>query len=319
MRQCVDGRKLITLHGEGFPIRGTYHPARDEGIRLDERRRIGVLFLNSLSLPRAATGDSAVEWAESLAETGYPCFRVDLPGLGDSAGDLPSDLLNYINEGGFARAASEIARLIKDQFDLKGIVIAGHCAGAVSALFAADITPECKGLVLMDMYFHLPQAVRPKFRRYMSDWALKSALGRLMSKVYDRIRQLNLNLQPDNLPENANLRLLRCWKRVASSGQPILMLKAPARKAVGTKPRAGEFDYLNYAMNTRGPQARVQLRFAAGTDHSFANRKGRASVRCEIGTWLDTYFADKTKLTVGNPVSPHPVGEEIAAGSLTSS
>src|SRR6202034_2178754 len=58
---------------------------------------IGVLFLNPLSTPRALIGDTAVYWASSFAAQGYPSLRIDLPGLGDSYGELPKDLLTFIN------------------------------------------------------------------------------------------------------------------------------------------------------------------------------------------------------------------------------
>ena len=293
--QSIHNRELISLEGDPFPMRGICHRARNQNSGVHKRKPLGIIFLNSLSLPRTATGDSSVDWADSLAECGYPCFRIDLPGLGDSEGDLPPDLLNFINAGGFAAAASSMARQVTERFDLAGVVLVGHCAGAVSALLAASRAPECKGLILMDVYFHLPQAVRPKFRRLLSDWALRSAPGRVASNIYDRIRKLRLRMHEGSLPENANVPLLRCWKQVASSGQPILMVKAPARKAVGAKPRAGEFDYLGYAMKTAGPRSQVTVKIADGTDHSFANRLGRAAVRREMKLWLDAFFPIEAK------------------------
>ncbi len=93
MNQAIEGRELITLDGRGVLLRGTFHRPRgsssDSEPGASTRNRIGIVFLNSLSLPRAATGDSAVYWAESFADCGYPSFRLDLPGLGDTAGDIP--------------------------------------------------------------------------------------------------------------------------------------------------------------------------------------------------------------------------------------
>ncbi len=78
------------------------------------------------------------------------------------------------------------------------------------------------------------------------------------------------------LHENANFGLLNRWKDVASTGLPILFLKAPARKASGTKPRVGEFDYLKYVLGLAGRNSKVVVELIEGTDHSFANRLGRA-------------------------------------------
>ena len=127
----VEMRELITLGGGGVLLRGTHHKAAgrvtNEACDLD--KRVGVLFLNPLSSPRSLIGDSAVYWATSFAAHGYPAFRIDLPGLGDSYGELPNDLLTFINEGGFAAiTASKIQELVQ-RFSLSGVVIYGHCAG----------------------------------------------------------------------------------------------------------------------------------------------------------------------------------------------
>ena len=210
------------------------------------RKPVGLVFLNSLSLPRAATGDSAVYWAESFANYGYPSFRLDLPGLGDTAGNIPTDVLSFINEGGYAPIAAAKMKELVEHFNLSGVVLVGHCAGTVSAIYAAAcMGKECKGLVLLDPYFDMPQAIRPRVRRGVSDWALRSNQAGYSSNIYHRIRKTGLIFRGSAPPRNANFALLSRWKEVASTGLPVLLLKAPGRKTKGTKPRIGEFDYLN--------------------------------------------------------------------------
>jgi len=290
MLQAIESRELITLDRFGPVVQGTYHRPNDGDSASGNKKRIGVLFLNSLSLPRAATGDSSVYWADRFAASGYPCFRIDLPGLGDSDGELPQDLLGFINSGGFESAAAQKAREIAETFNLSGVILLGHCAGAVSALLAAAKCRECKGLILLDVYFHLPQAVRPVIRRKMSDWALKSRLGRLASNVYHQLREIRLRMRGNRLPENANFPLIKCWKELALTGLPILILKAPARRAMGAKARTGEFDYLEHVLKIAGPRSQVTVKFAEGTDHSFANRLGRKAVEQHTEDWLKSNF-----------------------------
>jgi pimeloyl-ACP methyl ester carboxylesterase len=201
------------------------------------------------------------------------------------------ELLNFINAGGYAQITAAKVRELVECFHLSGVVLVGHCAGTVSAIEASALcTQECKGLVLLDPYFHLPQAVRPKLRRQLSDWALQSRLGGLVSNVYDRLRKVRLMWRRNMLPQNANLPLLNAWRALASSGTPILLLKAPARKAAGTTPRTGEFDYLKYILEIAGRRSRVEVELVEGTDHSFANRKGRLAVRLVIERWLRVHF-----------------------------
>jgi pimeloyl-ACP methyl ester carboxylesterase len=303
MDQVIERRELITLDGDGTLLRGTFHKPyginADSDPNVNRHKGIGMVFLNSLSLPRTATGDSAVYWAESLAECGYPSFRLDLPGLGDSPGDIPTELLNFINAGGYASIASAKIKELVERFGLSGVVIVGHCAGVVSAICAAaGCMEECRGLVLMDPYFHLPQAVRPKVRRGLSDWALQSRLGGVFSNIYDRLRDILLVLRGNRPPRNANFALLSRWREVATTGLPILLLKAPARKTTGTKPRVGEFDYLKHVLRLAGRNRNVVVELIQGTDHSFANRLGREAVRRHIERWLTSYLPSREQVSV---------------------
>ncbi len=293
MLQAIKTRELMTLDCSGVPIQGTYHRPTNLFSPLPAVRNSrvpGILFLNSLSLPRAATGDSAVHWADSCAEWGYPSFRFDLPGLGDSAGEISIDFLDFINAGGYTSTAAVSAKELVGCMGLSGVIIVGHCAGAVSAIYAAAASRECTGLILMDPYFHLPQMIRPVLRQKLSEWARRSRIGEALSDIYDRWRKSLLLVRGESPPGSANFRLLNCWKQVATTGMPVLMLKAPGLKAAGTKPRVGQFDYLKHVMELAGNKSKVTIKLIEGTDHSFANRVGRAAVRQQIGIWLERYF-----------------------------
>jgi|HubBroStandDraft_5_1064220.scaffolds.fasta_scaffold18210_3 alpha-beta hydrolase superfamily lysophospholipase len=317
MKQSIEGRELITLGMFGAAVQGTYHRSRATNTDASERP-VGILILNSLSLPRAYTGDAAVYWAESFAESGYPTFRIDLPGLGDSDGSLPADLLDFVNSGGFAGATADKVRELVERFNLSGVIIVGHCAGIIGALFAAEKSPQCQGLVLMDPYFHLKQAVRPKVRQKLSDWALHSSTGRFASNVYDQLRKFYRGLRGAKPPANANFPLLKCWKDVATTGLPILLLKAPARKATGTKPRAGEFDYLQHVLKLAGRRSQVTVKFVDGTDHSFANKAGRSAIRQHTENWLKSCFPMAGQIDrLTNPLRRENSANEMSAATTS--
>jgi len=275
MNEATETRQLITLHGAGGIVRGTYHKAHGES---SEAQRTGVLILNSLSPTRAAAGDSAVYWAESFAKSGYPAFRLDMPGFGDSDGNPPPELLKFINTGGYGPIASALMRELSERFGLSGVVAVGLCAGAVSALYTAAASKECRGLVLMDPYFHLPISPPSWIWQKLTGRISRTALGRLTSKGYDRFTDLRLYLR-------RNFPLLRCWKMVASTGLPILLLKAP-----GTKPRGEEFDYLKYILEQAGSNSRVVVKVVEGAGHTFSNRVGRAGVQQLVESWLNFYL-----------------------------
>lgn len=295
MNEVIENRELITLDGAGVILHGTYHKPQDRTTssrqNSGKQNRIGVVFMNSLFLPRTATGDSAVYWAESFSKLGYHSFRLDLPGLGDSDAPLNTTLLDFINAGGYASVISAMVKELVERFELSGVVIFGHCAGAVSALYGAAASKECHGVILLDPYFHLPQQMKEsKLWKQLVRWAARSNLGGALSNIYDRLKNVRLALRGNAPPPDANFALLRRWEEVAARGLPILLLKAPSRKATGTKPRAGEFDYLKYLLELAKHRTQVVVRVIESTDHSFANRAGRAAVRQHGEHWLSTCF-----------------------------
>ena len=71
------------------PAFGLFHPA--EG----EERRSAVLLCPPFGWAEACSYRARLEWAYHLAGRGHPTLRIDLPGTGDSAGDLgPGDRLS---------------------------------------------------------------------------------------------------------------------------------------------------------------------------------------------------------------------------------
>ena len=52
----------------------------------------------------------------------------------------------------------------------------------------------------------------------------------------------------------------------------------------------GEFDYLKYVLKLAGRKSQVVVQSIEGTDHSFANRLGRAAVRQHAERWLSACF-----------------------------
>jgi len=294
MIETIGTRELITVEVLGARLRGTYHRPQDNDSDVDtilcERNRIGMVFVNSLALPRAATGDSAVYWAESFARCGYPSFRLDLSGLGDADGDIPADLLGFINSGGYSELVTAAVKNLVERFSLSGVVMVGHCAGTVSAIFAAGGSKECRGVVLMDPYFYLKQMLRPKVRDELSDWASRNKFGGLMRRVYGSLREVYLFFRRNALPRNANFPLLNCWKRLASAGLPILIMNSSGPDSDANRSKTGEFDYIKYVLKLAGRRSQVVVKWIEDTDHSFANRTGREAVRQYSERWLNSCF-----------------------------
>jgi pimeloyl-ACP methyl ester carboxylesterase len=241
-------------------------------------------------MPRAPHGDAAVYWACSFAKLGYPSFRIDLPGAGDSSADVPAELLQFINAGGHERVAAAAVKQLVERYNLSGVVILGHCAGAISAIFAATICEECRGLILLDAPFHLPPAGRPKVREALFHWSTRSRFGGLLSNIHDQIKNVRLFLRRNAPPENTNFPLLKRWKDLASGGLPILLINAPPLKSSATKLRAGKFDYLRHILKLAGNRSRVDVKIIESAHHTFSDPVGREAVRRQVEQWMPAFF-----------------------------
>jgi pimeloyl-ACP methyl ester carboxylesterase len=308
--QKIESLELFTLDCQGGTLCGTYHiPAQG----LVGSNRTGIVLLCGFPMPRAAHGDAAVRWATSFAQSGYPSFRVDLPGVGDSRGNVPVELLQYTTAGGYERVAAEAVEKIVVRYQLAGVVILGQCAGAISAIFAATISEKCRGLILVDPPFNLPPAYRPTVKRALFHWATRSRIGGLLSNVYDQFKKLRLQLRKNAPPENANFALLKRWKYIASMGLPILLLSAPEPKASDNKPRAGKFDYIKHVLELAGSRSRVQTRLIPGANHSFSNPIGKAAIREHVAEWMPKHFpferSVKAAQSFSQDVQLHDEGE----------
>jgi pimeloyl-ACP methyl ester carboxylesterase len=285
--QKIESRELFTVDCQGGTLSGTYHiPAQG----LVGSNRTGILLLSGFPMPRSAHGDAAVHWATSFAQLGYPSFRVDLPGVGDSRGNVPAELLQYTSAGGYERVTAELVEQIVARFELAGVVILGQCAGSISAIFAAAITEKCRGLILIDPPFNLPPAVRPTAKRALFHWTTKSRIGGRLSNIYDQYKKLRLQLRKNAPPENANFPLLKRWKQIASAGLPILLLNAPEPKASDKKPRAGKFDYIRHVLDLAGSRSRAEARAVSGANHTFSNPLGKSAIREHVAEWMPKFF-----------------------------
>ena len=293
MTETTETRELLKLNRFGAAMRGTYHKpggGKYLGREGNAPARIGMLFLSGLPSTRAGQGDAAVYFADSLAQKGYPSFRIDLPGFGDSEGDPPEDCLRLVNQGEYAATVSNNIEELAARFSLSGIVLIGHCAGAVSAIYTAAVNKSCKGLVLIDPYFYAAQIERKEVRQQLTRWAEHSRTGRVLGNAYGRAKKILLSLCSNIYPDHANVPLLRCWKQVASSGMPILILNSFRANSPGKQAVAAEFDFLQYVVGLAGRRSKITVETIEGANHTFSNRVGRTAVPQHTGQWLQINF-----------------------------
>jgi pimeloyl-ACP methyl ester carboxylesterase len=314
---AIDHRELITVAALGHRLRGTWHKAQNGGGDASSKRggaiRTGILFLNSGADPRTASGDSAVYWADSFAKCGYPSFRIDLPGLGDSGGELPEkwqDFTELVNGGHFSPVIGCAAKSLAQRYNLSGVVLVGHCAGSVSAIYAASASEYVKGVIALDPYFFREEVVRPAIRKGLSELVTRNKVAAKLGKVYGGVKKFRLMVEGNKLPGNANLPLLSCWGHLASAGVPILVLTTGR-----ATPRAGDFDYFRYLQTLSGSGSRMVVESIEGANHSFADDVGREGVRRHVEPWLNVFFP----LVAGNGNAFFPSGDLVTGGDRATS
>jgi alpha-beta hydrolase superfamily lysophospholipase len=151
-------RTLEVLDLEGGRCVGSVHaPAGNAS-------KVGLLWVNFGYVPRDGHGGLAAQASDALARRGVPCFRFDLPGLGDSPGSLPAHTHQFfpvVTGGAFTTVTTQLVRKLCQTHNLEGLVVAGLCGGAVNAIYTADAERTLvKGLVLLEpeMYVTEPKA-----------------------------------------------------------------------------------------------------------------------------------------------------------------
>ncbi|MDO9505003.1 hydrolase 1, exosortase A system-associated [Hydrogenophaga sp.] len=134
--------QALWLHGEGFDMLGivSLPPASTPA------QRTGVVIVVGGAQYRAGSHRQFVQLARFLAEGGFPVLRFDLPGMGDSPGELPS----------FEDTAPHIATAIngfqRQHPGVERVVLWGLCDGASASLLYVDAThdPRIAGLALLN-------------------------------------------------------------------------------------------------------------------------------------------------------------------------
>jgi pimeloyl-ACP methyl ester carboxylesterase len=281
--------------------------------------KTGVLLLNSGFLPRSAQGDLSARLADKMAGAGFPVFRFDLPGLGDSEGDLPEDAVTFVRlveKGAFAPYASALAAELVELYNLDKIVMGGLCGGGITSLFGATASKSIpiSGIIMLDPTFNLVQVQEPQIQKRsrwsswnealllrtkaayeeLRVWILAQRLGAPLQRAYARLRaamqsrrQCCARPMSAILPKEANLKLILSFERLAAAGLPILVVTAqnPRRAAVS-------FDYLDYLL--RKGRGKVIYRTIEGTNHSFVEGVGPKAVMELTEEWLKVNFVSTT-------------------------
>jgi len=135
----------VVFESAGTSLVGMLHPAAG-------KQDLGVLIMVAGG-PQYRIGGhrQLVLWSRKFAQNGFPTFRFDFAGMGDSYGEYAG--FENVNED--IRAA--IDRFFADTPSLKGVVLWGECNACSASLFYAHKDPRVLGIVMLNPWVRTEQ------------------------------------------------------------------------------------------------------------------------------------------------------------------
>jgi pimeloyl-ACP methyl ester carboxylesterase len=313
-RGRTEVRKTLQIRIGDSLLVGTLHEPSPSG----EGNAPGpcLLLLSFGQQPRSWVGDLGVAVADRVVEEGYRVFRFDMPGLGDSPGDLPVHLevlWRQIQLGLHAECLRGLCLELKKRYAPDGFVIGGFCGGAVTALFSTisgDI--DLRGLLLLEPEIALTNADTEPSGSSSADQMIvfnflerKELLPRRLSSAqswkklfsgkadfkfwrdflaYSIRRMLRRRLRKMNMPPETNHLLIEAWNRAREQAIPTLVL------SVGTAFRRNYYKSYGFASGRDDPRTRLRWIEVPNTTHAMLEGGAKDAVREHVARWFRQRF-----------------------------
>lgn len=286
-------RTILTWRILGEDLVGTCHvptPGRAGG--LSGAPSVGILLLNPGSAMRSGNSDLSVRIGDRLALRGFPVFRFDLSGLGDSSGSIPADVEAYWSEvlnGRNDEATVALIERIQLEFGVARVIVGGLCAAALPAVRAVSSSSAAPaGLILLEPNFRMDVQNQRKEAR--------PAVGLYRgSRIAGATRSLRTFVQgvvkrpfAPSLPRDANVPLIAHWHESLVHGVRSLVVVAVGQRADRYVTRILE------TMPTRAPGLVACVR-VPGTNHLFTSGAGRDAVLTALERWVMEGFGSSAE------------------------
>ncbi len=108
----------------------------------------GVLFLTAGVVHRSGPFRMHTELARRLSARGFPCFRFDQAGVGDSA----NRSAHVSDQVGAAQDASLAMDFLESRHGVRQFILFGLCSGADNAHYVAVRDPRVAGMISLDAF-----------------------------------------------------------------------------------------------------------------------------------------------------------------------
>ncbi|MCC6661636.1 MAG: alpha/beta fold hydrolase [Phycisphaerales bacterium] len=291
-------RTVVQFEVMGTTLFGTRHAPQGQA------DTTACVLLNPGPAPRAGNSDLYVQIADRLAREGVQCIRVDLPGLGDSAGPSYPTIDDYwrqVQAGVNDRTVIAVLAQARERFGAQRVVVGGLCAGAISAVRACARAPDgIAGLMLLEPNFRRSAETGPAAQADESgtvptgkpstrwcrvldvdSWLHLLAGDRAIARPFRWLRPLIHRVLTRRighaLPRDCNEDLVVCWSRVHALGIPSLVVCAEGQLS---------HRYIDRILRTiPAGRSQVQCRVLSGTNHILTAGHGRRDAAEEVARW----------------------------------
>lgn len=310
-------RKALQLDIAGERLFGTLHDAQTSAANNGKTKRTGILLLSFGQQPRSWVGDLGSSIADRLESAGYPTFRFDMPGLGDTPGEIPvylEELWRDILLGAHEAPLHALCAELVQRFALNGLVVGGFCGGAVTALYAVNArSPLMRGLILLEPEMALVRtasaAIQPApltvdgyqestglvYKRFTSLASWRKLLsGKVDFKFWLKLwrglldyglRKLKtLGQKAKVLPVETNLRMLDSWMLARKIRIPTLVV------SVGSDNRSKYYRAYGLLPGEADNKGKLQWVEVPNTTHAMLTGGAKESVGMHLERWMASNF-----------------------------
>lgn len=133
------------------------------------RPEFGFVFVHSGSRGRRGNAFQYTLYARHLCDLGYPCFRFDPTGVGDSTGTIDTvkvhDFYGSIQTGRFVQDTVDAVKVFRRRVDPRRLILFGICGGAITSLLAAPTIRGIDGLVLLSIPVFIDSSLQNRTAR----------------------------------------------------------------------------------------------------------------------------------------------------------
>ena len=174
---------VVFKNRDGLTLFGIFHQPEE-----NKKKDIGILLLSPGVKTRVAPHRLYNKMAAELVEMGYPVFRFDFYGLGDSEGEIEEEfvanLYGSVAVGRYANDTIDAINWMESEQGISKVLLGGLCGGAITGMLAGQDEQRVQGLFGLGIPVSLYGTNIDK-SKFISQGQLKSLRAGYVKKLLD--------------------------------------------------------------------------------------------------------------------------------------